>query len=105
MIKLIRSLFGSRTEVDFVALVKNGAVVIDVRTPEEFKQGHAKNSTNIPLNALPQKLAELKKKGKVVITVCRSGSRSGMAKSMLLRQGIEAYNGGPWNVFQQKITR
>jgi rhodanese-related sulfurtransferase len=38
-----------------------------------------------------------------VITVCRSGSRSGMAKSILKSAGIEVYNGGPWNVLKSKI--
>lgn len=58
---------------------------------------------NIPLQTIQKAIPELKKSGKVVITVCRSGSRSGMAKSILESAGIEVYNGGPWNVLKSKI--
>ncbi len=78
--------------------------MIDVRSPDEYELGHYKGSTNIPLNTLPQQMALLKKTGKPVITVCRSGARSGMAKSMLLRDGIDCYNGGAWISFQHKIA-
>jgi rhodanese-related sulfurtransferase len=40
---------------------------------------------------------------KPIITVCRSGSRSGMAKRIIQSAGIEVYNGGPWNVLIEKI--
>lgn len=103
MIQLIKQLF-KRRQVDFPMLLKQGALVIDVRSPEEYRLGHLKGSTNIPLNTLGQQIASLKKKGKPVITVCRSGARSGMAKSMLLREGIDCYNGGAWTSFQHKIA-
>jgi rhodanese-related sulfurtransferase len=103
MIKILKSLFGPKKQINFPELVAHGAWIIDVRTPEEFRQGHLKNSTNIPLNVIGQKLPELKKKGKVIITVCRSGSRSGMAKSLLTRQGLEVYNGGAWTSLQNKL--
>jgi rhodanese-related sulfurtransferase len=45
----------------------------------------------------------LKKAGKPVITVCRSGSRSGMAKAKLSSSGIEVYNGGGWQSLITKI--
>jgi phage shock protein E len=38
-----------------------------------------------------------------VITCCRSGARSGMAKSILTAAGVETVNGGPWNSLIQKI--
>jgi phage shock protein E len=38
-----------------------------------------------------------------LITVCRSGSRSSMAKSILASAGIEVYNGGPWNSLEKKL--
>jgi rhodanese-related sulfurtransferase len=78
-------------------------MIIDVRSPQEFDAGHVKNSKNIPLQTIQKAIPELKKSGKVVITVCRSGSRSGMAKSILKSAGIEVYNGGPWNVLRSKI--
>jgi rhodanese-related sulfurtransferase len=47
----------------------------------------------------------LKKKQKTVITCCRSGNRSGMAKSMLDAAGITCYNGGAWDSLQRKVAR
>jgi phage shock protein E len=41
-------------------LIKNGAVVIDVRTKEEFDAGHLQGSLNIPIKALKKKAGELK---------------------------------------------
>jgi rhodanese-related sulfurtransferase len=101
MFGFLKNLFGPKA--DFKALVAKGAIIIDVRSPKEFDAGHVKNSKNIPLQTIQKAIPELKKSGKVVIAVCRSGSRSGMAKSILKSAGIEVYNGGPWNVLKSKI--
>ncbi len=101
MFGFLKNLFGPKA--DFKGLVASGAMIIDVRSPQEFDAGHVKNSKNIPLQTIKKAIPELKKSGKVVITVCRSGSRSGMAKSILESAGIEVYNGGPWNVLKSKI--
>jgi len=76
--------------------LKEGAVVIDVRTAEEFAGGHVKGAKNIVLNSIPTKVGEIKKMNKKVIAVCRSGARSGQATSFLKQQGIDVINGGPW---------
>ena len=102
MIDLINKLF-KRRQIDFKSLVREGALIIDVRTDAEYKSGHIKGSRNIPLDSLKGKLAEIKKMQKPIITVCRSGARSGMAKSVLSANGLEVYNGGPWNALQEKI--
>lgn len=73
-----------------------GAVIIDVRTPQEFSGGHIKGSKNVPLDTLPSRLSEIKRLNKPVITVCRSGVRSSSACSFLTSQGIEAVDGGAW---------
>jgi phage shock protein E len=101
MFEFLKNLFGPKT--DFKALVEAGATIIDVRTPQEFDAGHIKSSKNIPLQTIQKSIPELKKSGKAIITVCRSGSRSGMAKSILKSAGVEVYNGGPWNVLKSKI--
>jgi phage shock protein E len=101
MFGLFKNLFGSPT--DYKTLVKNGAIIVDVRTSGEFGSGHIKGSVNIPVDSIKSKVADLKKKGKPVITVCRSGARSGMAKGILSSAGIEVYNGGPWNSLQSKL--
>ena len=102
MFNFIKKLFGPG--VDFKALAAAGALIIDVRTPEEFKQGHLKGSVNIPLQIIAGKIPEIQKKNKVVIAICRTGSRSGMATGMMKRAGIEAYNGGSWNGLAHKIN-
>lgn len=99
MFSLIKKLFGSKTAPDFKALLTNGAIVVDVRSPEEYKQGHIKGSLNYPLNVIQQQVLTLKKKRVPVITVCRSGARSAVGKRILAHAGIEAYNGGAWNQF------
>ena len=93
---LKNKLFGP--PVDYNELIQNGAVIVDVRTPQEFKSGHAKKSKNLPLNVLKSKTASLK--GKEVILVCKSGARAGMAKSILKKEGIIAHNLGPWQKAQ-----
>lgn len=103
MLNFLNKLFSSPPPVDFAGLVKDGALIVDVRTSGEFNSGHIKGSINIPLDTIQSKAAELKKKGKTIITCCRSGSRSGMAKSMLEGAGITCYNGGAWNDLQNKI--
>ncbi|MCU0389447.1 MAG: rhodanese-like domain-containing protein [Chitinophagaceae bacterium] len=96
MLRFIKKLFTGKPKADIKALVQQGAVIIDVRTPREFKEGHIENSLNYSLDTLKSHIPELKKKNKPVITVCRSGARSGVGQSMLKDHGVEAYNGGPW---------
>jgi rhodanese-related sulfurtransferase len=104
MFDFLKKLFGGGNGVDYKVLLSQGAVIVDVRTVAEFKGGHIKNAVNIPLDQLKSKVAELKKKGKPIITCCRSGNRSGMAKGILTSAGIECYNGGAWNSLNNKIT-
>lgn len=88
---------GNKTSEKVAEMLKNGALIVDVRTPDEYKSGHIKQSVNIPLNQIPNKVNELKRKNKPIITCCRSGARSGMAADMLRKAGVEVENGGPWN--------
>jgi phage shock protein E len=101
MFGMLKNLFGEKT--DFRALMKEGAIIIDVRTPQEYKGGHIKGSQNIPLDRIESQADSIAKKGKPVITVCRSGGRSGMAADILRRKGVKVANGGPWNSLQRNI--
>jgi len=104
MLAFFRKIFGSGNAFDYKALLMKGALIVDVRTPDEFKSGHIKGSLNIPLDRVKAKAAELKRKNKPIITCCRSGNRSGMAKSILRSAGIDCYNGGAWNKLNHKIS-
>ncbi len=66
------------------------AVIVDVRSMAEFKDGHIVNSINIPLNGFSNSIKQLEKhRDKPIVAVCRSGSRSGSACGMLRKQGFE----------------
>jgi rhodanese-related sulfurtransferase len=99
--KIKTMLFGP--SVDYKQLVKNGAVIIDVRTKGEYNGGNIKGSKNIPLDSLSSFLSKLDK-NTPVITCCASGMRSGAAKNMLKSNGFkEVYNGGSWMSLRNKI--
>lgn len=85
------------------AFAAKNAVIIDVRTYEEFAGGHIQNSKNIPLQIIESKISDIKKLNKPVIACCRSGNRSGMATRILKRNGIECINGGSWQSLQSKL--
>lgn len=68
-------------------LVKEGALLLDVRTPEEFAEGHLEGAKNIPVGELEKRLAEVGDKGRPVVVYCRSGRRSESAKGILLKAG------------------
>lgn len=96
MLELIKKIIGLGPKVDFQALMKEGAKVVDVRTRAEFKQGHLTGAINLPLQTLPTELNKLKK-DQVIITCCASGMRSGAAKRLLKNQGFQnVHNGGTW---------
>lgn len=103
MFGFLKKLFGGNS-VDYKELLKNGAQIIDVRTPAEFNGGHVKGAKNIPLQSLNQNLGKINK-NKPVITCCASGARSAAAKSILLNSGFsEVYNGGGWYSLNNKLS-
>ncbi|MBL0359302.1 MAG: rhodanese-like domain-containing protein [Chitinophagaceae bacterium] len=93
---ILQRLFGSTPAVDLQELIDDKAFLVDVRTPGEFAQGHVKGSVNIPVDVIPAKLVQFKNK-KHIVVFCRSGNRSGMAKSILEQHGFtNVVNGGTW---------
>lgn len=104
MIETLKNLFGFGPKVEYAQLVKQGAIILDVRTKGEFAGGHIRGSINIPVEQLSKNLQKLKNKNKPVITCCASGSRSALAKRILKSNGYtEVYNGGAWRRLQNKI--
>lgn len=101
MRNFIKKLFGGNT-VDYKELVKNGAQIVDVRTPAEYSSGSIRNSKNIPLQQLVSEMKKLDLK-KPIITCCASGMRSASAKAILKQNGFEVYNGGGWTALQKKL--
>lgn len=100
---ILQQLFGGASKVDLKARIEEGAFLVDVRTPGEFASGHVKGSVNIPLDRVTQQLADFKNK-KNIIVFCRSGNRSGQAKSILQQNGItDVVNGGTWEDVNQFV--
>lgn len=80
-------------------LKKNGATLVDVRSPGEFANGNAPGTINIPLQELGSRLNEIPKSSPVVLC-CASGTRSGMAKLILKKNGYpKVHNIGAWTKF------
>jgi phage shock protein E len=77
-------------------LKKNGAVFVDVRSSGEFANGSAPGTINIPLQELGSRLVEIPKHSPVVLC-CASGTRSGMARRLLMQKGyLNVHNIGTW---------
>lgn len=103
MLKTIKRLLGIGPKIDYSELLKQGAVILDVRSKGEYQGGHIKGSVNIPVDVLRNNLSKLNKE-KPIITCCASGMRSASAKSILKSNGFtEVFNGGGWMNLQFKI--
>ena len=79
---------------DAHALVESGDVeVLDVRTPEEYAEGHLEGATNIDFYAsdFADQIAELDRDQEYVV-YCRSGNRSSQATALMAEQGFAAVN-------------
>lgn len=103
MLGFLKTLLGFGPKTDYKALRAQGAIIVDVRTPQEFRDGHFKGAVNIPLDRIRNEAVALKKKQKPVILYCRSGSRSGIAKSILRAAGVEAYNAGSLGAIRKAL--
>lgn len=68
--------------------ISPGAVVLDVRTPEEYREGHIKGSLNIPHDQVGSRLAQLKTY-KLIYIHCRSGARAAAAAQTLISAGFK----------------
>lgn len=96
MIGLFKSIFSENNNDELKTLVQNDAFLVDVRTPQEFAEGHVPGSVNIPLDEVSNQVSKFKNKTNIVV-FCRSGNRSGQAKTILEQNGFtNVTNGGTW---------
>ena len=104
MITILKKILGIGPKTDFAELVKQGAMILDVRTKNEYATGHIQGAVNIPVEQLSNSLGKLKDKKKVIITCCASGMRSASAKGILTSNGFaNVYNGGGWQGLERKL--
>lgn len=73
---------------DAVRLINKGALVIDVRKPEEFAAGHIVNARNVGFERIQQGDVH-KQKNKILLAVCADGSSAGRAAGLLRKAGYE----------------
>ncbi|HYM93035.1 MAG TPA: rhodanese-like domain-containing protein [Chitinophagaceae bacterium] len=86
--------------------LRNGAVVIDVRTAYEFDHGHVPQSINIPVDRVHANIARIKDMKKPVIFCCATGMRSGKAVQIVKANGLNnVYNGGSWESVLKMINK
>ena len=99
---LLNFLFGGNSNKIKDYLGK-GAVLLDVRTKQEFDSGAIKNAIHIPLQELNLRFEEVKKLNKPVIAYCKSGVRSGRATGLLNSKNIDTINGGGIESLKQEL--
>ena len=94
---LLHSIFGiNSTAKKVTELLQKGAIIIDVRTAEEFSKGKIPNSKNVPLQEFERSLDEIIKIGSPIILCCQSGMRSKKAFSILKKKRTDCMNAGSW---------
>ena len=72
---------------------EQGALLLDVRTPEEFAEGHVEGARNIPVDEVASRIDEIEKlaggdRTRPIVVYCRSGRRAAKAKATLLEHGF-----------------
>jgi len=84
----------SNTKHNGRQLVANGALLLDVRTSEEFRDRHLEGAVNVPLQELPARLGELGAKERPIVVYCRSGARSASAAMVMKSAGYDVLDMG-----------
>lgn len=100
--------FPTVSVADLHAAAGQGAYVLDVRTPQEFAEGHIAGAVNLPLDQVQARAAEVPQ-GQPVYVFCRSGNRSRQASEWLSAAGKDVRNvaGGmnDWVAAGYPVTR
>lgn len=92
---------------DALQKISDGALLIDVREPDEFAEGSIKDSINIPLGTIEQGINNVaKSKDQAIIVYCRSGNRSKQASNRLLAEGFTTiYDLGGINTWPYELVK
>ena len=96
MLNFLKNMFSNNSEEYKKMITEQGAIVVDVRSPEEFNSEHVDGSKNIPLGNIKAKASEIKSWKKPIILCCLSGGRASQALGILKAEGLEVYNAGGW---------
>ena len=83
-----------------------GAVLLDVRTPDEYRQGHIPGSKNIPLQSIDKVAGMIDNKSTTIFVHCLSGARSRQAAAILKQMGYtNVKNIGGISAYAGKVER
>ena len=89
-----KQLFGGGAATTELKDIIKGAFLVDVRTAAEFKEGSVPGAVNIPLDTVTSHFSTFKGQENIIV-FCRSGNRSGQAKTILEQNGFfNVVNGG-----------
>ena len=84
----------------------DGAVLLDVRTPQEYREGHIPGSKNVPLQTIDKVDSVVENKDTALYVYCHSGARSRQATSMLQNMGYTNVNNiGGIAAYSGKVAR
>ncbi len=101
MFEIFKNMFAPADNSQLAKTIREGAFLVDVRTPGEFSSGSVKGAVNIPLDKISSQLPKFRGK-KSIVVFCRSGSRSGQAQNILKQNGFQnVVNGGTWQQVNQ----
>lgn len=107
--RLLTNLFSCNgaDKIDLPALVSNGALVIDVRTPGEFASGAIEGAINIPYDQIAGRIGGVEPDtNRVIIVYCRSGARSDAAMKSLEQIGYtQVVNAGGFSKFWEILHK
>lgn len=93
--KICRKIFfrSEKTDLQFEEAMeiykKNNAILIDVRTPEEYEEKHLPGAINIPIYEVENIENQISDKDTVILLYCKTGKRSKIVKSILLQNGYK----------------
>lgn len=83
-----------------------GAVLLDVRTPDEYRQGHIPGSKNVPLQSIDKVAGMIDNKSTPIFVHCLSGARSRQAAAVLQQLGYtNVKNIGGIAAYAEKVER
>ena len=88
-LRLFNGGIGAVDKKEVISHIKEGALIVDVRSGEEYASGHYANAKNIPVDQVESRLKEFGDKDRKIVVYCRSGGRSSKAKSILEANGFK----------------
>jgi len=99
LLVLLLSACSNEAQIKAWNMIDDGGLIVDVRTPGEYRSGHLPGAKLIPVGTISAKLAEFgDDKNRPIVVYCKSGSRSGRAESILKSAGFtNVFNGGGYS--------